>query len=267
MSIDVNSVLVLLVLLPLKMCAAPSSAAADVVLGSGATVFLENCSCGDECQLPQHDGFTVNCSTIRSGLTLADCVGNAGGFPDKCLAVTGDSKGRTLVGCSFPTNQLSRGQGQCGSLPRSLTINDNKGINNGGRKIKLNPSNSGGVGSGALCCGFISGENRTNEQQQQFGQHGNSSNLSPSPREVESVLKASPGSGPAASKTNGNSSHSALRGPESSEHDGTSEKLSASNSTTTPTKNDMQNEGTELGAMKVVVKCAAVSLFISSAFF
>ncbi|CCD21525.1 hypothetical protein ERJ75_001516000 [Trypanosoma vivax] len=253
------------------MCAARASAAADVVLGYGATVMLENCSCGDAgCQSPQGDGFAVNWSALRAGLTLTGCGGGAGGSSGKCSTVGGEVN--TLTGCNFSTTGAPEGNNHCGlSLPgpKNVYTLGNCDGECGGRKIKLNPSNSGGVGGagGALCCGFISGENRTNEQQQESGQHGNSSNLSTSSREVESALKASSGGGPAASKSNGDSSHSTPRGPESSEHDGTSEKLSASNSTAASTKSDAQNEGAELGAMKVVVRCAAASLFISSAFF
>ncbi|KAH8604537.1 hypothetical protein ERJ75_001707700 [Trypanosoma vivax] len=259
MSIYINSALAFLALLPLKMCTATDT----VVLGPRATVLLENCSCdGNECKLPEPAIFIVNCSTIQTGLTLMGCEDNTGGSSVKCLAVSGNSNGRTLVGCNFPTNQLSRAQGQCGSLPRSLTLNNNEGINNGGRKIKLTSN-----GNCNFFCGSISGQNQTIEQQEQSGQRENGSNSSTSPREVESALKASPGGGSAASTTNGDSSHSTPRGPESSEHDGTSEKLSASNSTAASTKSDAQNEGAELGAMKVVVRCAAASLFISSAFF
>ncbi|CCD18163.1 hypothetical protein, conserved in T. vivax [Trypanosoma vivax Y486] len=265
MSIYVNSAFVLLALLPLKMCAARASAGADVVLRSRATVLLENCSCSDgECQSPQPDGYTMNCSTIRSGLTLTGCEHNTGGSPVKCSAVSGEEK--TLTGCNISSESALGGSPPCSKSPCFLKLPGDSNGECGGRRIKLTSSGSGG-GGGVLCCGFISGQNRINEQQQQFGQRGNNSDTSTSSREMESALKASPGSGIAASTTDGDSSHSTPRGPESSERDGTSEKLSASNSTTTPTKNDVQNEGAELGAMKVVVKCAAASLFISSAFF
>ncbi|KAH8617790.1 hypothetical protein ERJ75_000341900 [Trypanosoma vivax] len=271
MCIYVNSALALLALLPWKMCVARASAAADVVLGYGATVLLENRSCGDAgCQSPQGDGFAVNCSPLRAGLTLTGCGGDAGGSSGKCSTVGGEVN--TLTGCNFSTTGAPEGNNHCGlSLPgpKNVYTLGNCDGECGGGKIKLNPSNSGGVGGagGALCCGFISGGNQTNEQQQQSGQHGNSSNSSASPREVENALKASPGGGPTTSTTNENSSHSTPRGPESSEHDGTSKKLSASNSTAASTKRDAQNEGAELCAMKVVVRCAAAPLFISSAFF
>ncbi|KAH8609315.1 hypothetical protein ERJ75_001213100 [Trypanosoma vivax] len=264
MSIYINSALVLLALLPWKIRVA---AAADVVLGYGATVLLENCSCsGYKCQLPQDDGFTVNCSALRAGLTLTGCGGNTGDSSGKCSPANGGAK--TLTGCNFLATAVSEGNDQCGlSLPGPQKVYTLGSCDQecGGRKIKL--TSSGRDGGGALCCGSISGQNRTNEQQQQFVQDGNSSNSSPSSREVESALKASPGGGSAASMTNGDSSHSTPRGPESSEHDGTNEKLGASNTTAASTKSDVQNEGAELGAMKVVVKCAAASLFISSAFF
>ncbi|CCD21371.1 hypothetical protein TRVL_07618 [Trypanosoma vivax] len=264
MSIYVNSALVLLALLPWKMCGARASAAADVVLGSGATVLLENCSYSvEKCQSPQHDGFTVNCSTVRTGLTLTGCGGGSVGSSTECTVVSVKSESTLLGGCNFSSEDVLKNRGQCGTSPFVLERSDGGNEGCGGRKIKLTSSR----GNCNFFCGIISGENQTNEQQQQSGQHGNSSNSSASPHKVESALKASPGSGSTASKTNENSSHSTPRGPESSEHDGTSEKLSASNSTTTPRKSDAQNEGAELGAMKVVVKCAAASLFISSAFF
>ncbi|CCD20254.1 hypothetical protein ERJ75_000182100 [Trypanosoma vivax] len=264
MSVYINSAFALLALLPWKTCA---TAADSLVLGPQATVFLDNCSCSDGgYQLPQPDGFTVNCTALREGLTLKGCGGNTGASPGKCLAVGSKEKNKVLTGCNFSEDAL-KNRGQCGMPPCTLRLSEGSNGDCGGRKIKLASSNCGGGGGGALCCGSISGENRTNEPQQQFGQHGNSSNSSASPHKVESTLKASPGSGSAASKTNGDSSHSTPRGPESSEHDGTGEKLGASNTTTTPRKNDVQNEGAELGAMKVVVKCAAASLFISSALF
>ncbi|KAH8612216.1 hypothetical protein ERJ75_000912400 [Trypanosoma vivax] len=265
MCIYVNSALVLLALLPLKICAATDT----VVLGPRATVLLENCSCGggDECQLPQPDGFTINCSTVQAGLTLTGCGDNTGGSSGKCSAVGGE-KDKILTGCNFSSEDALKNGCQCGTPPFVVKRSDGGNEECGGRKIKLTSSGSGGGrGGGVLCCGFISGVNRRNEQQQQFGEHGNSSDASASSREVESALKASPGGGSTASTTNGDSGESTPRGPESSEHDGTSEKLSASNSTTTSRENDAQNEGAELGAMKVVVKCAAASLFISSAFF
>ncbi|KAH8612779.1 hypothetical protein ERJ75_000858600 [Trypanosoma vivax] len=270
MSIYVNSALVLLALLPWMMCAPRASAGADVVLGSGATVLLENCSCSDgECQSPPPDGYTMNCSALRAGLTLTGCGSGSGGSSTECTAVSVKSESSLLCEYNFSRTAVLEGNNQCGlSFParkKVYTLGSCDG-ECGGRRIKLTSSGSGG-GGGVLCCGSISGENRTNEQQQQSVQRGNSSDASTSSRELESALKASPGSGSTASTTNGDSSHSTPRGPESSERDGTSEKLSASNSTTTPTRNDVQNEGAELGAMKVVVKCAAASLFISSAFF
>ncbi|CCD18141.1 hypothetical protein ERJ75_001108800 [Trypanosoma vivax] len=260
MGIYVNSALVLLALLPLKICAATDT----VVLGPRATVLLENCSCGDgdECQSPQHDGFTVNCSTVQAGLTLKGCGDYTGGSPGKCSAVGGEEN-KILTGCNFSSEDALKNGCQCDTSPCTFRLSDVSNGGCGGRRIKLASLN----GNCNFFCGFISGENRTNEPQQQFGQHGNSSNSSASSHKVESALKASPGGSPGASKTNGESSHSTSRGPESSEHDGTNEKLGASNTTTTPRKNDVQNEGVELCAMKVVVKCAAASLFISSAFF
>ncbi|KAH8620351.1 hypothetical protein ERJ75_000084900 [Trypanosoma vivax] len=260
MYVYISSAFALLALLPWKTC----GTTADVVLGPKATVFLDNCSCSDsDYQLPQPSIFTVNCTALRGGLTLKGCGGNTGGSSDKCLAVdSGENK--VLTGCNFSENAL-KNRGQCGTPPCMLVLSDDSSGGCGERKIKLTPSNCGG--GGALCCGSVSGENQTIEPQQQFGQDGNSSNSSASPHKVESALKASPGSSSAASKTNGDSRHSTPRGPESSEHDGTSGKLSASNTTTTPRKNDVQNEGVELGAMKVAVKCAAASLFISSALF
>ncbi|KAH8609400.1 hypothetical protein ERJ75_001206400 [Trypanosoma vivax] len=265
MSIYINSALVLLALLSLKMCVA---ATADVVLGPQSTVFLENCSCsgdGNDCPSPQPAIFTVNCSTIQAGLTLKECGDNTGGTPVKCSAVSGEE--RTLTECNFSSDAL-KNRGQCGlslTAPKKVYTLGSCGGDCGGRKIKLTSSGSGG--GGVLCCGSISGQNQTIEQQQQSVQYGNSSNASAPSREVESALKASPGGGSAASKTNEGSSHSTPRGPESSEHDGTNEKLGASNSTAASKESDVQNEGAELGAMKVVVKCAAASLFISSAFF
>ncbi|CCD19162.1 hypothetical protein, conserved in T. vivax, (fragment), partial [Trypanosoma vivax Y486] len=224
------------------------------------------CSCsGNDYPSPEPSIFTVNCTALREGLTLKGCGGNTGGSSGKCLAVdSGENK--VLTGCNFSEDAL-KNRGQCGTPPCTLRLSEGSNGDCGGRKIKLASSNCGGGGGGALCCGSISGENQTNEPQQEFGQHGNSPNSSASPHKVESALKASPGSSSAASKTNGDSSHSTPRGPESSEHDGTSGKLSASNTTMTPRKNDVQNEGVELGAMKVAVKCAAASLFISSALF
>ncbi|KAG8341824.1 hypothetical protein TRVL_07348 [Trypanosoma vivax] len=263
MSVYISSAFALLVLLPWRTCA---TAADSVVLGPQATVFFDNCSCSDnDCPLPRSDVFKVNCFTIQTGLTLKECGGNTGGSSGKCLAVASGEKNKVLTGCNFLSGDALKNRGQCVTPPCTLVLSEGSSGGCGERKIKLTPSNGGG--SGALCCGSISGENRTNEPQQQFGQHGNSPNLSASPREVESALKASLGGGSAASKTNGDSSHSTPRGPESSERDGTGEKLSASNTTTTPRKNDVQNEGVELGAMKVVVKCAAASLLISSALF
>ncbi|KAG8338938.1 hypothetical protein TRVL_10235 [Trypanosoma vivax] len=260
MCIYVNSALVLLALLPLKICAATDT----VVLGPRATVMLENCSCGDnnKCQSPQHDGFTVNCSTIQTGLTLKGCGDNTGGSPGKCYAVGGEEN-KILTGCNFSSEDALKNGCQYGTPPCTFRLSDGSKGGCGGRKIKLASLN----GNCNFFCGFISGENRTNEQQQQSGQHENSSNASDSSRGVARALKASPGGSPAASKSNGDSSHSTSRGPESSERDGTSEKLSASISTTTPRKNNAQNEGAELGAMKVVVKCAAASLFIFYALF
>ncbi|KAH8619300.1 hypothetical protein ERJ75_000178900 [Trypanosoma vivax] len=262
MSVYISSAFALLALLPWKTC----GTTADVVLGPQATVSLDNCSCSDgEYPSPQPSIFTVNCTAIRDGLTLKECGGNTGGSSGKCLAVGSGEK--ILTECNFSSGDALEYRPQCGAPSCTLRLSDGSSGGCGGRKIKLASSNCGGGGGGVLCCGSISGENRTNEQQQQFGQHGNSSNSSASPHKVESALKASPGSSSAASKTNGDSSHSTPRGPESSEHDGTREKLSASNTTMTPRKNDVQNEGAELGAMKVVVKCAAASLFISSALF
>ncbi|KAG8341825.1 hypothetical protein TRVL_07345 [Trypanosoma vivax] len=259
MSVYISSAFALLVLLPWRTCAT----AADLVLGPKATVFLDNCSCSDGgYQLPQPDGFTVNCTALREGLTLKECGGNTGASPGKCLAVGSKEKNKVLTECNFSEDAL-KNRPQCGAPPCTLVLSDGSNGDCGGRKIKLASSN----GNCSFFCGSISGVNQANEPQQQFGQDGNSSNSSASPHKVESALKASPGSGSAASKTNGDSSHSTPRGPESSEHDGTREKLSASNSMTTPRKNDVQNEGAELGAMKVVVKCAAASLLISSALF
>ncbi|KAH8620211.1 hypothetical protein ERJ75_000078700 [Trypanosoma vivax] len=261
MSVYISSAFALLAPLPWKTC----GTTADVVLGPKATVFLDNCSCsGNEYPSPEPSIFTVNCTALREGLTLKECGGNTGGSSNKCLAVGSEEKNKVLTGCNFSEDAL-KNRPQCSAPSCTLVLSDGSNEGCGGRKIKFTSSNCGG--GGVLCCGFISGENRTNELQQQFGQDGNSSNSSASPHKVESALKASPGSGSAASKTNGDSSHSTPRGPESSEHDGTSGKLSASNTTTTPRKNDVQNEGVELGAMKVVVKCAAASLFISSALF
>ncbi|KAH8609414.1 hypothetical protein ERJ75_001203700 [Trypanosoma vivax] len=198
MSIYINSALVLLALLPWKMCAARASAAADVVLGPQSTVLLENCSCGDgyKCPSPQPAIFKVNCSTIQAGLTLKGCGESSGSSSGKCSTVGGVDK--TLTGCNFSSEDALGGSPPCSTSRCVLKLSGESNEGCGGRKIKLTSSNS----NCNFFCGSISGQNQTNEQQQQPVQDGNSSNSSPSSREVESALKASPGGVSAASTTN-----------------------------------------------------------------
>ncbi|KAH8619410.1 hypothetical protein ERJ75_000156200 [Trypanosoma vivax] len=268
MNVYINPVLVTLALLSWNMCAV--AAATEIVLGSQATVLLENCSCGgDECcaKEPEPAGFTVNCSTVRAGLTLTGCGDSAGSPPAVCTAVSEGGDGKTLNDCNFSTAIALRGDSQCGSSPctrQKVYTVGSSGDECSGRKIKLtsSPNNCN------VYCSSISGENRTiNEPPEQVGQNGDTPRATSSSNAVASALKSPHDTDTVVSKPTQNSSNSTPHVPKSNKHDESSEKLSAANSTTTSTKNDAQSEGRELCAMEVGFKCAAASLFIFSSFF
>ncbi|KAH8605396.1 hypothetical protein ERJ75_001584600 [Trypanosoma vivax] len=268
MNVYINPVLVLLTLLSWNMCCV--TAATEIVLGSQATVLLENCSCdGDECcaKEPEPAGFTANCTTLRGGLTLTGCEDSTGSPPAACTAVTVNDQPSLLSDCNFSTVIALRGDSQCGFSPctrqKVYTI-DSSGDDCSGRKIKLTstPNNCN------VCCASISGENRTiNGPPEQGGQNENSSGAPPSSNAVASVLKSPHDTDTVVSKPTQNTSNSTPHVPKSNKHDESSEKLRAANRTTTSTKNDAQSEGREFCAMEVAFKCAAASLFIFSSFF
>ncbi|KAH8619803.1 hypothetical protein ERJ75_000122500 [Trypanosoma vivax] len=267
MNVYINPVLVTLALLSWNMCAV--AAATEIVLGSQATVLLENCSCGgDECcaKEPEPAGFTVNCSTVRARLTLTGCEDSAGSPSAVCTAVTVNGQPSLLSDCNFSTAIALRGDSQCGSSPctrQKVYTVGSSGDDRSGRKIKLTSSGN----NCNVCCASIRGENRTtNEPPEQDGQNGDTPGAPSSSNAVASVLKSPHDTDTVVSKPTQNNANSTPNVPKSNKHHESSEKLSASNSTTTSAKNDAQSEGRELCAMEVAFKCAAASLFIFSSF-
>ncbi|CCD18560.1 hypothetical protein TRVL_09471 [Trypanosoma vivax] len=262
MYVCINSAVVLLTLLSWNMCAV--AAATEIVLGPGATVFLENCLCsGDKCvKEPEPTGLTVNCTTLRGGLTLTRCGGGQGSSPAECTAVTVNSKASLLSGCNFSSDVSGSSEPCCPPLSTTQLISNNE---NGEGKIKLTPTNKNNP---VLLCSSIRGENQTtNEPPEQGEQNGDTPRAPSSSNAVASALKSPHDTDTVVSKPTQNSSNSTPHVPKTNKPDESSEKLSAANSTTTSTKNDAQSEGRELCAMEVAFKCAAASLFIFSAFF